>query len=105
MSLNRYEQTLYDYVKSHPDERQYWQNKVRALLAESVDASRGISRLDAELWRYYGERSAIVTAFGVAERGAPSGRISMKNLAELLVRLWTEPRNAKPAPPDADARP
>jgi hypothetical protein len=105
VSLNRYEQTLYDYVKSHPDERQYWQDKVRALLVESGDPSRGISRLDAELWRYFQERSAVSAAFGVAERGAPSGRISMKNLAELLVRLWTEPRTVKPAPPGADAGP
>src|ERR1017187_10281439 len=57
MSLNRYEQTLYDYVKGHADERQHWQHKVRAILADSAEIPGAVARIDSELWRYYEERS------------------------------------------------
>ena len=98
MSLNRFEQALYEYVKGHPDERQYWQDKVRAILADSADTPRGVAKLDSELWRYFEERSAFVPSFGGTERATGLRRTSMKNLAELLVRLWTEP---KPRDPEA----
>jgi len=96
VSLNRCEQTVYDYVKGHTEERQFWEHKVRALLADSVDTPAGVARIDAELWRYYVERSAVVPAFGGAERASGLRRTSMKNLAELLVRLWAEPKPGKP---------
>ena len=52
-------------------------------------------RLDGELWRYYEERSAVVTSFREAARVEGLQRTSMKNLAELLLRLWMEPRARK----------
>jgi hypothetical protein len=102
MSLNRFEQTLYDYVRGHAEERQYWHDKVRAIVGESIDTPAGVSRLDSELWRYYEERSAVVPAFGDTERGPALRRTSMKNLAELLIRLWTDPKPANRAPPEPD---
>ena len=96
MSLNRCEQTLYDYVKGHAEERQHWQHKVRAILADLVEAPRAVDRIDSELWRYYEERSAVVPAFKEAARIYGLRRTSMKNLAELLIRLWTEARPKKP---------
>jgi hypothetical protein len=103
VSLNRYEQTLYDYVKSHPDERQYWQDKVRALVADSIDTPAGVARVDSELWRYFEERSAVLPSFGGTERQSGLRRTSMKSLAELLIRLWTDvkTRKADPSGPDS----
>ena len=48
--------------------------------------------MDSELWRYYEERSAVIPAFNDVLGKTGPRRTSMKNLAELLVRLWTEPR-------------
>ncbi len=105
MSLNRYEQTVFDYVKAHADERQYWHDKVRGFVTGSDEIASAVARIDSELWRYYLERSAVVPAFdGVRGPGAPT-RISMKNLAELLVRLWTEPKPRKTPPIDPDLIP
>lgn len=103
MSLNRLEQTLYDYVKGHPDERQFWQDKVRALLADSIDIPAGVARLDAELWRYYEERSSVVPDFCGTEGVPGLRRTSMKNLAELLIRLWTAPKPRMPASTERDS--
>ncbi len=55
-------------------------------------------RLEPELWRYYVERSEVVALFKEAVRHEGLGRTSMRNLAELLIRLWTEPRPKKKNP-------
>jgi hypothetical protein len=103
VSLNRFEQTLYDYVKGHPDERQYWQDKVRAILADSIDIPAGVARVDAELWRYYEERHSVVPDFGGKDRVSGLRRTSMKNLSELLIRLWTDPKPKTPMAPERDS--
>jgi hypothetical protein len=92
MSLNRSEQILYDYIRRHPEERQYIHDKVQGICAGSSSPEGASSRIDSELWRYYEERSSFVP--GLSEAAGPPGprRISMKNLAEYLVRIWTEPR-------------
>ena len=98
MSLNRFEQLVYDYIRGHADERQYWQDKVRRIVTQSESAARAAARLDGEFWSYFEERSSAVPEFSKM-MGAPAPRrVSMVNLAELLVRLWTEPRPARPAP-------
>jgi hypothetical protein len=105
MSLNRSEQLLYDYVHGHKDERQHLQDKVRAIAGAAADVHAAVSRIDSELWRYYEERSAVAPVFIAAARAHGLRRTSMKNLAELLVRLWTEPRPRKPAPAGPGAAP
>ena len=97
MSLNRSEQLLHDYVQQHREERQFWQNKVRAIVTGSGDTPAAVARLDSELWRYFEERSSVVPVFVSAARAFGTKRISMKNLAEYLIRLWTEPRPKKPS--------
>ena len=92
VSLNRTEQMLYAYVLKRPEERQYWREKVRALAAGLDGASGTVSKLDAELWRYYLERSAVEPAFKADIRAYGARKTSMKNLAEYLVRLWTDPK-------------
>lgn len=91
MSLNRCEQRTYDYLQAHPEERAFWQHKVRTEAAGS-DQLGAIARLENELWRYYVERSAVAAPFKDAVRHEGLARTSMRNLAELLIRLWTEPR-------------
>jgi hypothetical protein len=96
MSLNRCEQTIFDYLKTHPHERQYLQDKVQMIVSRSAEIPNAVTRIDSELWRYYEERSSVVPAFNEALGPGNPRKTSMKNLAELFVRMWTEPKPAKP---------
>ncbi len=98
MSLNRCEQQLFDYVQSKPDERQFWEHKVRVVSATCVDKYEASLRLDAALWEYLRERASVVPVLR-AELGkaGAAGRVSMRNLAEYLLRLWGEPVTPKAA--------
>ncbi|HRE81973.1 MAG TPA: hypothetical protein PLN52_13025 [Opitutaceae bacterium] len=92
MALNPSEQLLLDYVTSHPEERQFWQEKVRAFARTYRDDHEAAARLETELWAYYRERSAVARPF--RERVAREGltRVSMRGLAEYWLRLWTSPK-------------
>src|SRR5258708_27512484 len=86
MSLNRYEQALFDYWEKHPDERRHWQTKV-------VDAARiagapgeGARALERELWEHFTERSPHVAALRELSAGGLR-RVSLLNLAEHLIPL------------------
>jgi len=105
VSLNRSEQMLHDYVLGHKEERQHLQDKVRAIVAASAQSHEAVARIDAELWRYYEERSAVAPVFVAAARAYGLKRTSMKNLAEYLVRLWTDPKPRKPARTESAAGP
>jgi hypothetical protein len=99
MSLNRCEQRVFDYWERHRDERHFWQEKVRGAAKIAPDHHVAATRLEAELWRYYLERSEVVPVFRDAARHEGLQRTSMKNLAELAIRLWVEPKpKKKPAP-------
>jgi hypothetical protein len=95
MSLNRCEQRVFDYLQSHPDERHHWQGKFQRVAKAAVDERVAVEQLEAELWRYNQERSAVVALFKEAAVQEGLRRMSMKNLAELLLRLWTEPKSKK----------
>ena len=95
MSLNRSEQVLFDYVSQHPEERHFWQHKVRTIVARVGDIPVSVTQLDAELWRYFVERSSVVKSLALIAQPSGSKRISMKNLAEYMIRLWTEPKPKK----------
>jgi hypothetical protein len=98
VSLNRCEQMIQDYWQGHPDERHHWREKVRTIAKGCADHHAAADRLQAELWAYLVERSAVVEPFrGLVQREGLQ-RTSMRNLAEYLIRLWTEPR-PKPRPP------
>jgi hypothetical protein len=100
MSLNRCEQRVFDYLQRHPEERHYWQGKFQAVTKAVGDDHVAATRLETELWRYYEERSAVATPFKEAVQHEGLRRTSMRNLAELLIRLWigTSPKK-KPADP------
>lgn len=95
MSLNRCEQRVYDYLLRHPEERQHWQGKFQQTAKAAADDHVAVARLEPELWRYYEERSAVAAPFKEIAQREGLHRTSMKNLAELLIRLWTEPRPKK----------
>ena len=95
MSLNRCEQRVFDYVEKHPDERHHWQGKFQRILQENVSEYVAVEKLEIELWRYYLERSTVVPSFRQAVALEGQQRTSMKNLAELLLRLWIAPRPKK----------
>lgn len=97
MSLNRCEQRVFDYLQSHRDERHFWQDKFRTVSKTVANEHAAADMLAKELWRYYEERSAVASPFKEAVRSEGLKRTSMKNLAELLLRLWVEPR-PKPKP-------
>lgn len=99
MSLNRCEQRVFDYLQHHPEERHYWQGKFQSVTKATPDEHVAAARLEAELWRYYEERSAVASPFKEAARIEGLQRTSMRNLAELLLRLWIEPKPKKKTPP------
>ena len=93
MSLNRSEQRIFDYLQSQADERQFWLTKVQKTSRELGDNSdKAVRVLEADLWSYYVERSAVARPFREAVQFEGLQRTSMKNLAELLLRLWVEPK-------------
>lgn len=102
MSLNRYEQSLFDYWERQPDERRHWQMKTIEAAKRAAplgDVARGLER---ELWDYFRERAGQVPALRTL---APSGgqRVSMLNLAEFMLRLWGPPPKPKrPSAPRAE---
>ena len=92
MSLNRCEQRTFDYIQSQVDEGHFWKEKVQKISSSAPGDHQAATVLEMELWRYHVERSAVVASF---REGAPAGgwqRTSMRNLAELLLRLWTQPK-------------
>ena len=85
VSLNRYEQAIFEYLQSHPEEGRHWENKV------ATRAARGELRaaaLSEELLEYVRERAVHTQPFcDWAARGGVQ-RSTLLNLAELLIRLW-----------------
>src|SRR5437764_258004 len=98
MSLNRYEQRIFDYWQGHRDERHFWTEKVQSIAKRAGDDHAAAAQVASELWSYYRERSEVVPLFREAARHEGIQRVSMKNLAEYLIRLWTEPRPKKKKP-------
>jgi hypothetical protein len=97
MSLNPSEQMIFDYVQRHPEERHYWLEKVRNTSGSAINDHAAATSLEPELWRYFQERSAVVSPFREFTQRQGNQRVSMKNLAEYLLRLWVAPRPRKPA--------
>lgn len=92
VSLNRSEQMLFDYWEANPDERQFWRDKVQTAVRAAVDEHAAAFRLEADLWAYFVERSGVVAPFREVAGREGLTRTSMRNLADYLIRLWTEPR-------------
>lgn len=87
MSLNRYEQGLFSYVDSHPEEKRHWQQKITEM-TRGLESPGSVARtLERDLWAYYVERSSQVPQ--IRSLGADASmRVSMLNLAEYMLRVW-----------------
>jgi len=94
MSLNRYEQLLHDYIESLPEERRYWLDKVREISSGHVRREVAVLSLNADLWDYFEERSRNEPAFSELA-SLDSGKVSMINLSEYLLRMWAPPKPVK----------
>lgn len=98
MSLNASEQLVFDYLQTHPEERQFWVAKVQNTSRAVPSDSAAVALLEPELWRYFEERSQVASPFREIAQRQGVRRLSMKNLAEHLLRLWVAPRpKRKPA--------
>lgn len=93
MSLNRYEQAVFDYLQTHPEELRHWENKVAGRAARGTLPAAALAD---ELFDYVRERGAHTEPFrGWLERGGVP-RSSLLNLAEYLLRIWGPPVTKKP---------
>lgn len=89
MSLNRCEESLLHYVRDRPDEHRFWSARVLELDRGEGSAGARVATLERELRAYAVERGradpALLDTFG-------GGRVSLRNLAEYLLAVWTPPR-------------
>ena len=99
MSLNRNEQMFSDYVGAHPEEKRFWEEKVRVVAAGAADGHAAAVELERELWRYFKERGQVVPSFREALAHQGSQRASLRNLAELWLRQWAPPKPKPKAEP------
>lgn len=95
MSLNRYEQTLLTYIEHHPEEGRFWRQKLQELVGERAGDTLGAAGdLERALWEYYVERSQQVAALRDLNTGGLR-RVSLRNLADYLLRVWGPPPKPK----------
>lgn len=88
VSLNRSEDALFDYLRAHADEERFWRSRVVELERASRSANSRAMRLANELREYALERGRANPSL---EEALGAGRVSMINLAEYLLRVWTTP--------------
>ena len=92
VSLNRCEDALLRYVVDRADEKRFWTVRVLEWDRAGGALESRVAGLDRELRDYAAERGradvTLLETFG-------GGRVSMRNLAEHLLGLWTPP---KPSP-------
>lgn len=91
VSLNRFEQDLFDYLRDHPEEQRHWQSKVAVLAAGSHGAAVGLSDALAD---YVRERGNHIEPFRSWMQRGGVPRTALLNLSEYLIRMWGQ----KPLP-------
>jgi hypothetical protein len=97
MSLNRYEQTIFNYWQTQPDELRHWRTKVIAAAQLAAGPGEVARSLERELWEYFVERSQYVPLFRDLGTGGLR-RVSLLNLAEYVLRLWSPSTRTKKPP-------
>ena len=97
MSLNRYEQTLFSYWETQPDERRHWQGKVVEITRPAAPQGETARILERELWAYLVERHPHVPRLRELSPGGLH-RVSLLNLAEHIIRLWGPPPKPRKSP-------
>ena len=100
MSLNRYEQSLFEYLSANVDERRHWQAKIIEAARRSELPGEVARALERDLWDYFVERSEHVPRLRDLNVDGVR-RVSLQNLSDHLLRLWGPP--PKPKKPAAKA--
>lgn len=95
MSFNKYEQLLHDYIEDQPEEKRYWVAHVSDLEKARRRREETVMKLNAALWEYFEERSLHESPFKEFVQYEGSGRISMLNLSEYWLRMWTSAGTAR----------
>jgi len=95
MSLNRIEQMLFDYLQRHTEERHFWQAKVRELMQKTESDFVVAADMADRLRIYYEERSRAVPSLHELASQEGLRRISLRNLAEHMMRIWGPVRPAQ----------
>ena len=90
MSLNRYEQAIFDYWGKEIDERRHWQAKIIEMTRDAGSHVNHARNIERELWEYFIERSQHVAGLRDLQTGGLR-RVSLLNLAEHVIRLWGPP--------------
>jgi hypothetical protein len=93
MSLNKYEQGLFDYLENHPEEHRHWQAKIHAAARQPGEPGVAARALERELWEYFAERSQHVARLRDLNAGGLR-RVSLQNLSEHLLRIFGPPVRA-----------
>ena len=100
MSLNKYEQTLFEYIDRHTEERRFWHGKLHEVAGRVGNGGEAVRELEREMWDYYTERSQHIPALRELNTGGLR-RVSLLNLTEYLLRVWgPPPRPKKPVTPE-----
>lgn len=94
MSLNRCEDAFLHYVRSHADELRFWQGRVLEIDRLPSPLADRTAVLERELRAYAAERTRSDRALG---ESFGTGTVSLRNLAEYLLRTWPPPRPVKRA--------
>ncbi len=91
MSLNRYEQMLFNYLNSRQEEQRFWNARVNEVAKRSERQEAAVLDLNSMLWEYFEERSRFESPFREVAIHEGMEKISMLNLAEYLLRVWAPP--------------
>ena len=97
MSLNRYERMLKDYLENHLEEKRFWEARVWEIDRRVGRRESKVLDLNSLLWDYFEERSRFESPFREVVIHEGSKKISMLNLSEYLLRMWTPVRSPKKA--------
>lgn len=82
---------LFDYLEGRDDEKRYWEARVMDIWSKDKATKRAVLTLNALLWEYFEERSRHESPFREVVLREGAAKISMLNLSEYLLRMWTVP--------------
>ena len=88
MSLNRYEQLLYDYIDRNDEEKRFWEGRVVEIGCQGGRLEGLVLGLNDQLWDYFEERARFDPVLRDLRFHDGEPKISMLNLSEYLLRMW-----------------
>jgi hypothetical protein len=96
MSLNRYEQLLFDYIERNNDEKRFWEGRVLEIARQGLRRESLVMDLNSQLWDYFEERARFEACFIDLKFHEGDRKISMISLSEYLLKMWLPLPKKKP---------